>query len=100
MPSVELSKLQGVGPVRALSDGDRSAIGKSAGNAAAPPSGPQAKGGVAIEVSRALDPSSPPVNTDRINEIRKALRDGSYPLVPAQIADAMIAARIEFGLPK
>ena len=34
----------------------------------------------------------PPVETDRVNAIRKAIQSGNYPLVPTKIADAMIAA--------
>ena len=34
----------------------------------------------------------PPVNSDRVAQIRSAVQDGSYPLVPAAVADAMIAA--------
>lgn len=33
-----------------------------------------------------------PVDADRVAQIRSAIRDGSYPLVPASVADAMIAA--------
>ncbi|BBC72177.1 conserved hypothetical protein [Altererythrobacter sp. B11] len=35
---------------------------------------------------------SAPVDHDRVAEIRKAVEQGKYPLVPAKIADAMIAA--------
>lgn len=34
----------------------------------------------------------PPVDGERVAEIRRALEDGRYPLVPARIADAMIAS--------
>ena len=36
--------------------------------------------------------TAPPVDRDRISEIRAAVRDGNYPLIPAKVADAMIAA--------
>lgn len=35
---------------------------------------------------------APPVDADRVAEIRKAVEQGRYPVVPAKIADAMIAA--------
>ena len=35
----------------------------------------------------------PPVDNDRVQQIRTALKEGSYPLVPASVADAMIASR-------
>ena len=42
--------------------------------------------------SDALDPGAPPVDAERVAVIRKAVESGAYPLVPARIADAMIAA--------
>lgn len=35
-----------------------------------------------------------PVDQDRVQQIRDALKEGSYPIMPAKIADAMIAARL------
>ncbi|BDI60084.1 flagellar biosynthesis anti-sigma factor FlgM [Qipengyuania nanhaisediminis] len=104
MPSVELSKLQAVTGPRALSDTDRAAIeARGSRNAATPGQSGAAPGsGVSIEVSPELDVSraaaSPPVDKDRVAEIRNALEEGRFPLVPAQIADAMIAAQISFGI--
>jgi negative regulator of flagellin synthesis FlgM len=34
-----------------------------------------------------------PVDTDRVAQIRDAIEQGRYPILPAKIADAMIAAR-------
>lgn len=45
-----------------------------------------------VVTSEALDPGKPPVDADRVAQIRKAVETGNYPLVPARIADAMIAA--------
>ena len=57
-----------------------------------------AQGGVAVELAPSIDAGEPPVDTDRVSEIRAALKDGTYPILPARIADAMIAARIAMGL--
>lgn len=46
----------------------------------------------AVVRSRELDPGEPPVDTDRVAQIRKAIEQGTYPIVPAKVADAMIAA--------
>lgn len=95
MPSVELSKLQGIGPARALSENDRAPL------AARPASAPAAaKPGLAIEITSAgeVDLASPPVDPDRVEKIRNALREGTYPLLPTQIADAMIAAQVSFAV--
>lgn len=97
MHSFELSKLQGASAPRALSDSDRSQLDARTRSTAGPTQSPATRPGVAIEVGAASgDTSTPPVNSDRVQEIRKALKDGSYPLVPTKIADAIIAARISF----
>lgn len=35
---------------------------------------------------------SAPVDADRVAEIRRAIEEGRYPVIPTRIADAMIAA--------
>lgn len=105
MPSVELSKLQGITPARGLSETDRNAVSTPAPSGKSEAAG-SAKPGVSIEIggagqaaaSQAVDAATPPLDNDRVAEIREALRDGSYPLVPAEIADAMIAAQLSFGI--
>lgn len=98
MPSFELSKLQGVSAPRALSESDRAELEARAGASVKPGEAAAAKSGVAVEVGAAIDTSTPPVNNERVEEIKQALKDGSYPLVPTQIADAIIAARVGFGV--
>ncbi|HCF24473.1 MULTISPECIES: flagellar biosynthesis anti-sigma factor FlgM [unclassified Novosphingobium] len=46
----------------------------------------------AVVRSRELDPGQPPVDAERVQVIRKAIEDGTYPIVPAKVADAIIAA--------
>jgi negative regulator of flagellin synthesis FlgM len=46
----------------------------------------------AVALSDALNPGEAPVDSDRVEMIRKAVDTGTYPLVPTKIADAMIAA--------
>ena len=41
-----------------------------------------------------LDPGAVPIDAERVQIIRKAIENGTYPLVPAKIADAVIAAGI------
>lgn len=36
--------------------------------------------------------AEPPIDPQRVEEIRKAVEEGRYPVVPTRIADAMIAA--------
>lgn len=42
--------------------------------------------------SDALDPGQPPVDIERVAVIRHAVENGTYPIIPARVADAMIAA--------
>lgn len=53
-----------------------------------------------VETSSALDAGAAPVNTDRVEVIRKAIEKGAYPVIPTQIADAMIAAGVLLQSPK
>lgn len=62
-------------------------------SSAKPASGP----GVRVDMAdMAIDPSVP-VDHERVAQIRAALRDGTYPIVPTAIADALIAARLVLG---
>lgn len=99
MSSFELNRLQSVTSVSSAVGAERAKAklapesgGASLGGSAAK-SAPSA--GVAVEVSAPAQ-SGPPIDTDRVAEIRNALRDGTYPLVPTKIADAMIAAQYTF----
>jgi negative regulator of flagellin synthesis FlgM len=96
MPSVEISKLQGIGAVRALSDNDRAQPGQRPASSAPAATRP----GITVEIgtSAAGDLVSPPVDPERVEKIRIALRDGTYPLVPTMISDAMIAAQVSFAV--
>jgi len=95
MPSFELSKLQAVSSVRPLGETDDRSIEArlSRHSPQAAPTG-AASGGVRIEVNTGVDASTPPVDDDRVAQIRDALRTGNYPLTPTRIADAMIAAQL------
>lgn len=48
--------------------------------------------GVATVLAGTL--STPTVDADRVAEIRKAIAEDRYPLVPTTIADALIAAKL------
>jgi len=41
--------------------------------------------------------SSAPVDTDRVGEIKKAIADGSFPILPATIADRLLALRLNWN---
>jgi negative regulator of flagellin synthesis FlgM len=96
MPSVELSKLPGISAPRALASSDRPQI--EARTPIATP-GKARAAGISVEVNAPSNVATPPVDAERVRDIRNAVRDGSYPLVPAKIADAMIAAQVSLSLP-
>ncbi|RDE05886.1 flagellar biosynthesis anti-sigma factor FlgM [Sphingomonas aracearum] len=52
---------------------------------------------VAAQASAAA--ARPPVNTDRVAEIKRAIANGTFPILPAKIADAMIALKIDWMTP-
>lgn len=100
MPSFEMNKLQAITGVSSVSNAERAGT-KSAAEARTSRSAetPARDAGVALEVSGSA-PTEAPFNIDRVAEIRSALRDGSYPLVPTEIADAMIAAQLSYEAKK
>jgi len=40
--------------------------------------------------------AQPPVDTDRVARIKRAIADGTFPILPATIADSMIALRYDW----
>ena len=49
----------------------------------------------ARETAKAMA-SRPPVDAERVQMIKRALQEGRYPIVPARIADRMIAAQMKW----
>ena len=104
MPPIE------VGPARAASSAIDARLARTAGGetltgttgvTASPariPAGASASPNV--ETSDALDPGPAPVDAERVKMIRDAVETGRYPVVPAKIADAMIAAGVLLRSPK
>lgn len=96
MPPIEVGAPRAIGAVSAEIarksgvDIKPAAVAASASATTATTAGTAAKPTVAT--SAALDPGEAPINTDRVAQIRQAVESGEYPLVPARIADAMIAA--------
>ena len=45
-----------------------------------------------VELSDAVDPGAPPVDAERVAKIKKAIEQGTYPVLPTRVADAIIAA--------
>ena len=67
--------------------------------AATPPAEGSPKTGVALlsgGTTAAAMSASPPVDTDRVATIRKAIAEGRFPLSPATIADRLIALKLDW----
>jgi len=60
--------------------------------AAAPANAPATAAAPQVETSDAVKAGAAPVDQERVRAIRQAVESGKYPIVPAKIADAMIAA--------
>ena len=83
MPTIQFGPALPVSPVEAK-------VLRTASGTARPQ--PAASPAAEISASDALDPGAPPVDVERVALIRKAVESGTYPVVPAQVADAVIAA--------
>lgn len=53
-----------------------------------------------VETSDAVKAGAAPVDQERVHTIRHAIETGTYPVLPAKIADAMIAAGMLLRSPK
>jgi len=92
MPPIE------VGPTRAIT-AISAAIARKAGEDVKPGANGVAANKTPTETptvstASAIAAGEPPVDTDRVSAIRKAVETGNYPLIPAKISDAMIAAGV------
>lgn len=90
MSLYDVSKLSGTSPLRGVS---REYGGKTA-SVATPRPAAAADQGVSVETGARVAAGPVPVDGDRVSMIRDALKNGSYPIVPAKITDALIAARM------
>lgn len=89
MSLYDVTKLGLIGPIRGVT---RELSGEKPSSRSEPAQSPVDRG-VSVETAARLSARDIPVNAERVAQIREALRNGSYPLVPARIADAIIAAR-------
>lgn len=92
MPPIELGPTRPVAPIESWTVRASGGRGEPAAKAAANAASPAAS--ATVVRSDALDPGAPPVDLERVRMIRKAVESGTYPVVPAKIADAIIAAGI------
>lgn len=53
---------------------------------------PAARATETMVTTQALDAGTMPVDAERVSQIKKALEENRYPVLPAKISDALIAA--------
>lgn len=70
-----------------------SANGEKVGSASAP-KGVGGDDRIGVNIVMGSADVTPAFDAERVAEVRKAIENGRYPLVPAKIADAMIAAKL------
>lgn len=83
MPPIDFTAIRHTGPVQPRQPrpaNERAAPARA--EAAAP----------AVEVDPTLTSTQPPIEQGRIDEIRKAIEQGRYPVIPMRVADALIAS--------
>lgn len=98
MSPFEISKTHGPLAVSSVQNAGKAVSGEAGPNSRSTDSRVCSDDGISVEMRAPVDPGQPPIDTERVSEIRAALKDGTYPIVPARIADAMIAARLAMGL--
>lgn len=103
MPPIEVGATSAVSARLARTAGGETpsgANGLTMGAQASEARSTAATASTAVEASAALDPGQIPVDSDRVAMIRKAVETGTYPVIPTQIADAIIAAGILLRSPE
>ena len=50
-----------------------------------------------VQTSLTVSAGTAPVDQTRVDQIRKAVQNGTYPVIPTRISDAMIAAGMMLG---
>lgn len=89
MPPIETRLTSPVGRIEAVSLNVRAA--RVGGSSDKPAKAETADADVVV-LGDTLDPGDTPVDAERVTEIRKALEQGTYPILPTTVADAIIAA--------
>lgn len=84
MPPIE------IGPLRSLS-AIESRLARQASDSKTQSAKAEASVAAVVQ-SEVLDAGDMPVDFERVKMIREAVEQGTYPILPAKIADAMIAA--------
>jgi negative regulator of flagellin synthesis FlgM len=92
MPPIETRLTGPIGRIDPVSLNGR-AVRLASGSADQPAraDGADAPGSSPVVLGDTLNAGPPPIDAERVARIRKALEDGTYPIIPMTVADAIIA---------
>jgi negative regulator of flagellin synthesis FlgM len=97
MPPIETRLTNPIGRIEAVSLNGR-AVRLASGSTDQPSKADTADGTVVL--GDTLNAGAAPVDGDRVAQIRKALEDGTYPILPMTVADAIIAGGLILRIAK
>lgn len=93
MPPIEFDGTRGVPPARRVALASVQPVSASLKGEGAVASRQAAPKIETVQLDAAtFEAGQPTIDIERVAQIRKAVESGSYPLLPARVADAMIAA--------
>lgn len=92
MPPIETRLTSPIGRIDAVSLNGRSVrLASGSTDQPAKADGAEGPGSSAVVLGDTLNAGAAPIDADRVAQIRKALEDGTYPILPMTVADAIIA---------
>ncbi|MBN8808004.1 MAG: flagellar biosynthesis anti-sigma factor FlgM [Sphingomonas sp.] len=86
---------KGSTPPRQVAPVAAAPVASNVASVAAEPQPQQAQATAAGQLAADLS-ARPPVDTDRIERIKRAIEDGTFPILPATIADSMLALKYDW----
>lgn len=98
MPPIDTRLTSPIGSVQAASLNVR--LARTASGTSDQPAKAETAEADVVVLGDTLDAGEVPVNAERVKEIRKALESGTYPILPATIADGIIAAGLILRTPQ
>lgn len=82
--------------LKPIATSDRTVVAVTRIASTTPASTPDTVASTTVTTAQELA-AAPPVDYERVARIRKAIAEGSFPILPAQIADRLIAAKFDWA---
>jgi negative regulator of flagellin synthesis FlgM len=101
MPPIETRLTNPIGRIEAVSLNGRAVrLASGSTDQSAKADTADAPGSSGVVLGDTLNAGAAPVDGDRVAQIRKALEDGTYPILPMTVADAIIAGGLILRIAK